>query len=319
MRVLNAVPVTVLIALTFLSASAQAQTNYPSRPVRVIVPFPPGAGLDIIARIVTPKMSESLGQPFVVDNRAGAGGILGTELAARSPADGHHLLVTGNVAIQTLVGKVSYRVADFAPVSMLASVPNVLVVSPALAVKSIDELVTLARAKPRYINFASTGTWTTPHLIGALFMQEAKIQLVHVPYKGSAPAITDLLGGQVHMFFSNMLSAIPHVRNGKLRALAVTSASRSPTLQHVPTVAESGYPGFEADTTFGLWVPAGVPKPIAGRLHGEVVKALARPDALEQLASQGAAAMGKGPEEYGAYLRTSTEKWQRVISAMKKE
>jgi len=287
--------------------------------VRVIVPFPPGAGLDIIARTVTPRMSESLEQPFVVDNRAGAGGIVGTELAARSPADGHHLLVTGNVAIQPLVSKVSYRANDFSPVSMIASVPNVLVVSQALAVRGIDELVTLARAKPNYINFASTGTWTTPHLIGALFMHEAKIQLVHVPYKGSAPAITDLLGGQVHMFFSNMLSAIPHVRSGKLRALAVTSARRSPRLQQVPTVAESAYAGCEADTTGGLWVPAGVAKPITNRLHSEVVKALARSDVLEQLANQGAVAMGKDSDEYTAYLKTSTAKWRSVISTMKSQ
>jgi tripartite-type tricarboxylate transporter receptor subunit TctC len=301
--------------LTALAGLAVAQQAYPSRPVRVIVPFPPGAGLDIIARTIVPRMSESLGQPFVVDNRAGAAGIIGAELVARSPADGYTLLVAGNVAIQPLVTKVTYRARDFAPISMIASVPNILVVHPGIPVKSLDDLVALARAKPGVINFASTGNWSTPHLITELFMREAKINLVHVPYKGSAPAIVDLLGGQIQMFFCNMLSAIPHVSNGKLRALAVTSSQRSPAVPQVPTVAESGFPGFEADTTFGIWAPAGVPKHVVAKLHAEVVKALSRPDVQQQLASQGASAIGTGPDEYADYLKSNTEKWSKVLKS----
>jgi tripartite-type tricarboxylate transporter receptor subunit TctC len=198
---------------------------------------------------------------------------------------------------------------------MIASVPNILVVHPGIPVKSLDDLVALARAKPGVINFASTGTWTTPHLITELFMREAKISLVHVPYKGSAPAIVDLLGGQIQMFFCNMLSAIPHVSSGKLRALAVTSPQRSPAVPQVPTVAESGFPGFEADTTFGIWAPAGVPKPVVAKLHAEVVKALSRSDVQQQLASQGASAMGTGPDEYADYLKSNTEKWSKVIKS----
>ncbi len=315
MMPLRAVAVGFAVLACLLSSAAFAQQPYPNKPVRVIVPFPPGAGLDITARTITPAMSESLGQPFVVDNRAGASGIIGTEAAAKAPADGYNLLVAGNVGIQPLVSKVSYSTRDFAPISIIASVPNVLVVHPGMPVKSLGELIALARAKPGTINFASTGNWVTPHLITELFMLDAKVDLVHVPYKGSAPAIVDLLGGQVQMFFCNMLSAIPHVNNGKLRALAVTSPQRSPALPQIPTVAESGFPGFEADTWFGMWAPAETQKNIVSMLHSEVVKALRRPDVKAQLASQGAVAIGKGPDEFADYLKADTDKWSRVIKA----
>ena len=312
---LRALAAAFAILACLQSSAALAQQSYPTKPVRIIVPFPPGAGLDITARTITPAMSESLRQPFVVDNRAGAGGIIGTEAAAKAPADGYNVLVAGNVGIQPLVSKVSYSTRDFAPISIISSVPNVLVVHPGMPAKSLGELISLARAKPGTINFASTGNWVTPHLITELFMLEAKVDLVHVPYKGSAPALVDLLGGQVQMFFCNMASAIPHVNNGKLRALAVTSPQRSPALPQIPTVAESGFPGFEADTWFGMWAPAGTPKNIVSMLHSEVLKALHRPDVQAQLASQGAVAIGKGPDEFADYLKADTDKWSRVIKA----
>ena len=312
---LRAVAAGFALFASLQSGAVLAQQPYPNKPVRVIVAFPPGAGLDITARTITPAMSESLGQPFVVDNRAGAGGIIGTEAAAKAPADGYNVIVAGNVGIQPMVSKVSYSMRDFAPISIISSVPNVLVVHPGVPAKSLGELIAFARAKPGTINFASTGNWVTPHLITELFMLEAKVDLVHVPYKGSAPALTDLLGGQVEMFFCNMLSAIPHVNSGKLRALAVTSPQRSPALAQIPTVAESGFPGFEADTWFGMWAPAATQKNIIYMLHSEVLKALRRPDVQAQFASQGAVVIGKGPDEFADYLKADTDKWSKVIKA----
>jgi tripartite-type tricarboxylate transporter receptor subunit TctC len=291
---------------------------YPTRPVRVIVPFPPGSGVDLTTRIVMPKLAESMGQQFIVDNRGGAGGIVGTEIASKAPADGYHLFVGGgsSITVTPIMSKVSYNIGrDFAPISLVASVPFILVVHPAMPAKTLADLVKLARAKPGAINYASTGNWTTPHMTTELFRMEAKIDIVHVPYKGSAPALTDLLGGQIEMFFCNMLSAIPHLGSGKLRALAVTSAQRSPVSPQTPTVAESGYPGFESGTWFGVLAPAGVPKEILAKLHTELVRAVRRNDTREQLASQGAAAIGSRPDEFAAYIKTETVKWGRVLKA----
>jgi tripartite-type tricarboxylate transporter receptor subunit TctC len=303
------------------SPAAFAQTAspaYPVKPVRVIVPFPPGAGVDIVTRIVAPRIAESLGQSLVVDNRAGAGGIVGTEIAARAPADGYNLYVGGTALIVTpLLGKVSYSVRDFAPISRIASVPFILVVHPSMPVKSLRDLITLARSKPGAINYASTGNGTTPHLTTVLFQQQAKIDITHVPYKGSGPALTDLLGGHVDMFFCNMLSATPLVVSGKLRALAVSSAKRSPVAPQVPTVAESGFPNFETGTWFGLMAPAGVPDQVVTRLHAEVVKALRRSDVQADLAGQGASALiDAGPADMANYIKTETQKWGKVINAL---
>jgi tripartite-type tricarboxylate transporter receptor subunit TctC len=297
---------------------AQSAAPYPMKLVRVIVPFPPGAGVDIVTRIVVPRMAESMGQQFVVDNRGGAGGIIGTELAAKAPADGYTLYVGGTALVVTpLLGKIPYRARDFAPVSRLASVPFILVVHPSMPAKSLRELIALARAKPGTINYASTGIGTTPHLTSELFRREAKIAITHVPYKGSAPALTDLLGGHIDMFFCNMLSATPHVASGRLRALAVTSLQRSPVAPQTPTVAESGFPNFETVTWFGIMAPAGVPEHVVAKLHAEAVKALRRPDVQEQLASQGASAtIDRGPDDMAAYIRTETEKWGKVIKAL---
>jgi tripartite-type tricarboxylate transporter receptor subunit TctC len=311
----------VLAACIYATPAALGQSaapQYPVKVVRVIVPFPPGAGVDIVTRIVVPRLAESMGQSFVVDNRAGAGGIVGTEVAARAPADGYTLYVGGSALIVTpLLGKVPYSPRDFVAISRIASVPFILVVHPSMPVKTLKDLVALARSKPGAINYASTGTGTTPHLTTVLFSRVAKIDITHVPYKGSAPAITDLLGGHVDMFFCNMLSATPHVSSGRLRALAVSSLQRSPIAPQVPTVAESGYPNFETSTWFGIMAPAGVPEPVVVKLHAEVVKALRRADVQGELASQGASPMiDKGPEVMASYIKLETEKWEKVIRGL---
>ena len=290
--------------------------QYPAKAIRVIVPFPPGAGVDIVTRILTPRLSESMGQQFVADNRAGAGGIVGAEIAAKAPADGYNVLMgtAGLLTVSPILSKVTYNVSrDFVPISQVASVPSLLVVHPTLPVKSLKDLVALARAKPGTINYASTGNGTLPHLAAELLKTQAKIDIVHVPYKGSAPAMTDLLGGQVEMFFGNMLSVLPLVREGKLHALAITDTKRSPVAPNIPTVAESGYPGFAAGTWFGMLAPTGTPREIVARLHDEIVKALHHPDTQKLLTDQGAIAIGSTPEQFAAYIQTETQKWERVL------
>jgi tripartite-type tricarboxylate transporter receptor subunit TctC len=312
----------ILAVLVFVVAYAglayAAAPIYPTKVVRVIVPFPPGAGNDIVTRTVVPRLGESTGQSFVVDNRGGAGGIIGTELAARAAADGYTLYVGGSALVLTpLTSKVPYKASDFVPIARFASVPFILVVQPAMPAKSLGELVALAKAKPGAINYASTGHWTTPHLTTELFQSVAKIGITHVPFNGSALALTNLLGGHIDMFFCNMLSAIPHVNSGRLRALAVSSLQRSPVTPQVPTVAESGYPGFETVTWFGLMAPVGVPAEVTKILHAETVKALRRADVQEQLAAQGATVtLERGPDEFAAYIRSETDKWGRLLKTL---
>lgn len=304
-----------------LPSAAWAQTaaaQYPVKLVRVIVPFPPGSGVDIVTRIVVPRLAESLGQSFVVDNRGGAGGIVGTELAARAVPDGYSLYMGGSALIITpLLGKVSYSARDFTAISRVASVPFILVVHPSVPAKSLKDLIALARAKPRTINYASTGNGTTPHMTTELFRRQAQIDVTHVPYKGSAPALTDLLGGHVDMFFCNMLSATPHVSSGRLRALAVTSLQRAQVAPQVPTVAESGFPNFEAVTWFGLFGPAGMPELLVTRLHAEMSKVLRRADVQNELASQGASStLDKSPADMANYVQSQTLKWGKVIQSL---
>ena len=312
------------LALVALHVAAQPHATtpgqpYPSRPVRVIVPFPPGAGVDIVTRSVSPKLGELLGQQLIVDNRGGAGGILGAELAAKAQPDGYTLLMaTAGIltVIPNMNSKAPYSVErDFVPVTLIASVPSMLVVHPSLPAKSVKDLVALARSKPGAINYASTGNGTLPHLAAELFKAQAKVDMVHVPYKGSAPALTDLLGGQVEVFFGNVLSVIPQVRSCKLRALAVTSLERMPVAPETPTLVQSGFPGFEAGTWFGLMAPAGTPRDIVNRLHAEVVKTLRLPETQERLAGQGATTVGNTPDEFAAYIRTESAKWAKVLKA----
>lgn len=310
----------IMLSLIFaVAATGAAAQSYPAKTVRMIVPFPPGAGVDIVSRAVSGRLAEALGQQLIIDNRAGAGGILGAELAAKAPPDGYTIfMATAGIltVIPHLQAKLPYSVErDFAPVSLVASVPSVLVVHPSMPVKSVKELIALAKAKPGQINYASTGNGTLPHLAAEFFKQQAKVNMVHIAYKGSAPATTDLLGGNVQVFFGNMLSVIEQVRSGRLRALAVTSQQRQAVANEIPTMIESGFPGFEAGTWFGLMAPAATPREMLARLHGDVAKAVRQPDVQKQLAGQGATTIGNTPEQFAAYIKSESAKWAKVLAA----
>jgi tripartite-type tricarboxylate transporter receptor subunit TctC len=315
-RILQRAAFFAVLALT--AAGALAQT-YPTKPIRLVVPFPPGGTTDILAREVGQTLSAALGQPVVIDNRPGAAGNIGSELVAKSAPDGYTLLMAtvGTHAINpSLYAKLPYdHVADFAPVILVASVPNVLEVTPSLPVHSVADLIKLAKQEPGRINFASSGSGTSIHLSGELFKTMAGVNMTHVPYKGSAPALTDLIGGQVQVMFDNLPSSLQQIKAGKLRAIAVTSAQRAPALPDVPTIAESGLPGFEATSWFGVVAPAGTPPAIVARLNADVNQWLQTPEAKEKLLAQGAAAAGGSPEQFAAYIRAETEKWAKVVKA----
>jgi len=300
-----------------LAPAAVAQPAFPTKPIRIVVPFPPGGTTDILARAAAQKMTEAWKEQAVVDNRPGAGGNIGAELVARSPADGYTLLMgtVGTHAINaSLYAKMPYdHVKDFAPVILVAAVPNVLVVHPSLPVHSVAELIAYAKANPGKLNFASSGSGTSIHLAGELFKVMAGVQMTHVPYKGSAPAIADLVGGQVQLMFDNLPSALAQIKAGKLRALAVTSAQRAAALPDAPTIAESGLPGYEASSWFGLLAPAGTPADVVAKINGEIARWLASPEAKEKLSSQGAIAAGGTPEDFARHIAAETAKWQRVV------
>ena len=269
-------------ALLALPAIANAQTPaYPTKPIRLVVPFPAGGATDILAREVAKHLTETWGQSVVVDNRPGAGGNIGSELVAKSPPDGYTLEMgtVGTHAINaSLYSKMPYdHVKDFVPVILVAGVPNVLVVNPSVPVNSVQEFIAYAKANPGKLNFASSGSGTSIHLSGELFKVMAGVQMTHVPYKGSAPALQDLLGGQVQLMFDNLPPSLPQIKAGKLRALAVTSATRAPALPDVPTVAEAGLPGFEASSWFGVLAPAGTPPAIVAKLHGALMTVMKDP------------------------------------------
>ena len=309
----------LLLALAAMlgCVSATAQ-SYPSRPIRFVVPYPPAGSVDIAARAVGQKLSEAWGQPVVVDNRAGAGGNIGADLVAKSPADGYTLLM-GAVATHainpTLYAKIPYDpVKDFAPVALVVQVPNILVVNPSVPAKTVKELIELARAKPGTLNFGSGSTGSTGHLAGELFNTMAGVKMVHIPYKGAAPAMSDLLSGQVHLMFDNLANALPNVKAGRLRALAVTTLARSPAVPDLPTVAESGLPGFDLTTWFGVMVPAGTPPEIVIKLNAEIVRALNTKDMHERLETMGAEApTNNTPEHFAAFIRTEAAKYARVV------
>lgn len=299
-----------------LLAGAACAQDYPSRPVRVIVPFAPGGPNDIVARLVAQRLAASFGQPFAVENRPGAGGNVGTDYVAKSAPDGYTLLSAGpgSLIINPLMGKVPYDTQrDFAPITLLARAPNALVEHPSLPARSVAELIALARSKPGAINYASGGNGSTPHLAGALFAAMAGVKLTHVPYKGTAPATTDLVGGQVQIAFLGIPAVLPHIRSGKLRVLAVTGLRRSSELPDVPTVDESGVPGYEVSPWYGLLAPAETPHAIVSRLSAEAARLARTPELAEKLAVQGAEAAGSTPEEYAAVIRTDTATWTRII------
>ncbi len=305
------------VTLAFAAALAHAQ-SYPAKPVRVVVPFPPGAGADITTRLVTPKLSDALGQQFVVDNRPGAAGHIGGEIVAHSPADGYTLLSTpaSIVISESLYKKLTYKLAtDLEPVAPMASTPFILVVHPSLPVKTVKELVALAKQKPGELLFASTGNGGTPHLAMEIFMLQTHTKTVHVPYKGTPAAVTDVISGQVHMMFANTLSVLPHIKSGRLRPIAIGSAKRSVATPEIPTVAESGVPGFEAITWFGMLAPAGTPREIINRLNAEITRAVNTPEVREKLVGQGADPFTMTPEQFKKFFLAEIAKWAKAVKA----
>jgi tripartite-type tricarboxylate transporter receptor subunit TctC len=316
-RLPAAVAATLLCAAAF-APNAIAAESYPSRPIRFIVPFPPGGGNDIVGRIVAARLGEGLGQQVVVDNRGGAGGTIGTDMTAKAPPDGHTMLVN-NISLavnQTLFKKLPYdTLKDLAPVGLIGRQPNLVVVHPGVPAKSVRDLIDLARAKPGEVNYGSGGIGTASHLATEMLKLMTKTDMVHVPYKGLGPALTDLIGGRVHVIISTMASALPQVKSGKLRPLAVTTAARSAFFPEVPTMSEAGVKGYEFSTWYGLLVPAGTPKAIVDRLNAEAAKALDSRPVREQFAAQGLEPAGSTPQAFGTYLRSEVEKWGRVIKA----
>ncbi|MEN9330407.1 MAG: hypothetical protein RLZZ484_1595 [Pseudomonadota bacterium] len=300
-----------------LAASVQAQP-YPSKPVRVVVPYPPGGPTDIVARVLFQQVAESTGQQFVIDNRAGAGGNIGAEHVAKSPADGYTLLIgtTAHAINMSLFKSLNYDVQkDLAPVSLLTQGPLVLVTHPQFPANSVKELIDMAKAKPGSLNFASSGNGQSTHLSAELFNSMAGTKMVHVPYKGSAPALSDLMTGQVGIMFDTTLSAMPFVRAGKLKALGVTSPQRTPAAPDVPTIAESGLPGYEVFAWNGVFVPAGTPKAIVVQLNEEIRKAMQLPQVRDKFSAQGFAASWNTPDQFGVFVRNEVDKWARTVKA----
>ncbi|MBC7782117.1 MAG: tripartite tricarboxylate transporter substrate binding protein [Proteobacteria bacterium] len=299
---------------------AQPVAVWPAKAVRIVVPTSPGGGTDIVTRILAQKLSESFSQSFVVENRPGAGQILGTEFVARAPPDGYTLLMAASAIVlnQVLAKKPPYdTLRDFAPITLAASLPNVLTVHPSLPVKTVKELIALARAKPGALNYSSAGAGTSPHMSMELFRSLAGIDLVHIAYKGTGPATADLIAGHVQLSMPNTLTATPFLRVGKLRALGVTGSKRASALPNVPTLAEAGVPGYEAIQWYGLFAPAGTAREIVARVQADVAKALRLPDVGERLAADGAEAVGNRPDEFAAYIRSELEKWGRVVREAK--
>jgi tripartite-type tricarboxylate transporter receptor subunit TctC len=307
-----------------LAPATWAQSAWPTKPVRIVVPFAPGGTTDILARALAPELSRAFGQPFIIDNKPGAGGNVGAAEVARAPADGYTFLMgtVGTHGINvSLYSKLPYDpVKDFAPVTLVAGVPNVLVMNPAKAaeyrIDTVPDLIRFAKANPGKLNMASSGNGTSIHLAGELFKTMTGTFMVHFPYRGSAPAVTDLLSGQMDLMFDNLPSSMPHIKAGKLKALAVTSAARSEALPELPTIAEAGpVKGYEASSWFGLLAPAGTPADIVNRVQRETAKALANPALKERLQSQGAIPSGNTPAEFARLIDSEIKKWAAVVKA----
>ncbi|HWI13636.1 MAG TPA: tripartite tricarboxylate transporter substrate binding protein [Burkholderiales bacterium] len=303
-------------ALTVLAAAAGAADAFPSRPIRMLVPYGVGGNADIMARIVCQQLTRNLGQQVLVDNRPGANGIIGGELVAKAAPDGYTLLFIANsfATNGVLSKKLPYDILrDFVPVSRVGSTPLIIVVSPSLPASTTEELISLARAKPGELNYGSSGNGSPANLAGALLEHMARIKLVHVPYKGTAQATGDLLSGQVQIGFPSMTSVMPHVRAGRAKAIAITSLQRSALAPDIPTVAETGVPGYEASIWNGILAPAGVPAPLVQRLNAEIQRALAAPEPRERFVSLGADIGGSTAPEFRAYIETEINKWARVL------
>ena len=316
-------PIFSLLAAVFLPmtvalfAGAAIAQAYPAKPIRMIVPFPPGGGTDIAARTIANKLSEDVKWTFVVENKPGAGGNLGVEQAVKSPADGYTLVIgqTSNLAINpALYAKLPYDpLRDLSPVALIVSAPVVFVVAASSRYTSLGDLLAAAKTDPGGVTFASPGNGTVSHLAGELLQRAAGVRLTHVPYKGASQALTDTLGGQVQSFMSSVPSALSQIRAGRLRAIAVSSATRARELPEVPTIAEAGYKGFEASTWYGLLAPARTPAPIIARLNAEVNRALKTPEVRERLAAEGGEALGGSPEQFASFLKAEHAKWGRVV------
>ncbi len=307
-----------LVLPLLMPATALAQTAaYPNKAVRLIVPAAPGGGADFLARIVASKLQEQTGQSFVVDNRAGASGTIAADLTAKAPADGYTVLLgqsTSMAIAPHMYAKLPYdTLRDLRAVTLVAEVPNILVVHPSVAANSVKDLIALAKAKPEALNFGSAGNGAPSHLAGEMFKAAAGVTLTHVPYKGAGPAVNDLISGQIQVMFAPMVAVLPQVKAGRLRALAVTSAKRSAAVKDLPTLAESGLPGFEISSWFGFFVPVATPAAVVERLHAETVKALKAPDVIERMAREGAEPVGNTPAEFTTYVAAEFTKFGKVV------
>jgi tripartite-type tricarboxylate transporter receptor subunit TctC len=310
---------TALSAMLACCAGTATAQGYPTKPIRFIAPFPPGGSTDALARIVAQRLSEAWGQQVIVENRGGAGGTIGVELAARSAPDGY-TIVMGHVgtfgANPTLYPKLPYDpIRDFAPITLLAMVPNGLVVHPSLPVRSVKELLAMARARPKQLLYGSGGSGSAGHLATVYFELLAKVDLVHIPYKGAGPAIIDLIAGQTSLVITGMPALMPHIKSGRLRPLAVGTAKRLAVMPELPTLAEAGVPGYEATQWYGILAPAAVPRDIVMKLHAEIVKTLQRTDVRERLAADGTEPVGNTPDEFGAHIKAEIARWAPVVKA----
>ena len=309
----------VLTALFLTLSGAATAQSYPEKPVKLVVPFPPGGPTDGMARIIGQKLAEKWGQPVIVENRGGAGGAIAAETAAKSPPDGYTLFfgTTGTQTINpSLYAKLPYDpVKDFAPISMVATATNVLVVHPGLPVKSVKELIEYAKANPGKLTFGSAGSGSSNHLAGELLKSMAGIDMAHIPYKGSAPALTDLMGGQISMMFDVLSTAMPHIATGKTRALGVTSPKRSSIAPDIPTVAESGLPGYEVVIWFGVLAPARTPAPIVDKVSQDLAALMKMPDLKERLSQLGSEPVGTTPAQFADLMKNDTAKWSKVVKA----
>ena len=310
----------IVLAVTLLVApTASAQADYPNKALRMVLPYPPGGGSDVLCRSVGQKLSGVLGQQVIVDNRPGGGANIGAQIVAKARPDGYTLLL---VSVAHAINVTYYRtisydlIKDFAPVSLLAETPHVLVVHPSMPVNSVKELIALATARPGKLDYSSAGAGSSPHMAGALFLYMAGVRMTHIPYSGGGPATMALLGGQVQVGFPTTPSALPQVKAGKLRGLAVTTGKRSPSIPELPTIGEAGVPGYEMSTWYGFLATAGTPKEVVARLHAEMVKLLKLPDVEERLDSGGFEPIGTTPEQFAAYIRSEVDKWAKVIKAL---
>ena len=312
------------LALAFIACMAVANTpnaaaqTFPTRPIRLISPFPPGGGSDILCRILGQAVSKSIGQPVLVDNQPGANTIVGVDIVAKAAPDGYTLVMasSSHTVNATLYAKLPHdSIRDFAPVSLLASTPYIVAIYPGLQATTIKELIALARAKPGQLSYPSAGTGNPSHLSAELFASMAGVNLLHVPYKGTSPGVVDLIAGRHALVITTVLSVAPFIKSGKLRALAITSETRSPAMPDLPTVIESGLPGYEVSSWNGVLAPAGTPRPVVNRLHSEFVKSLSAPEVKELFTTQGILPIGNTPEQFAAILQTDIARWAKVIKA----